>query len=1271
MIVIPRQEDDYDIQMSIVSSLLDIDQSPNADLLSMTERQHHGSCLWLTNNESFQEWLQSSHEAVPIKAKWKADPSFGRRILWLTGRPGTGKSVCAGHVINYLVACKVRCSFYFFNDSDKEHSPVAALLRSLAFQMAASSSQARQMLLAMARNNERVSKDDHNMIWSSIFLGKLFRADFSQTPVWVIDALDECSHKGLATLVHMLSKIDDRTVLRIFITSRPEGLVGRLFRQYETPLLELQIQTEDSIKDIEPFIKSKWPHAENQYLVSEVLTKSNGIFLWASLIMAKMETTYSVEDIERLLHQLPSEMNEFYSKIVETLASSPSAEIAKCILKWVICSPRPLTTREIKEIVRFDINRTLAISDDQLEAICGHLVIVDKRTSRIQVLHQTITTYLIQDREKITLDSQTDPSSSFRLIRSEVHARASELCLIYLNGKGFSPPKFRRVIASGNKSEESPFSGYSHTNFSYHLARCSSTAEVPLGLLNKFLKTNILSWIERSAREESLSLLIETAENLKSYLERLATRCPPIDAEMQLVEAWINDLIHVAVSFGPNLLDSPSAVHFLVPLLCPSGSVIHKQFARTSKLLQVVGSFEQDWDDRLSCFIYPTEALAVAICSQFLAVGLANGEVIVYTSDNFEIVATLSHGQQVRQLKFGKLTSILASCSPRQLKVWDRRYTCLWTIALDSIPLDLAFNSDDSMMFLPSRESSIMVVYTADGSREDDMLLRSSDDSDSSDGELQTGNWTPPTLTRVCPDQQLAALLYRDSRVSIWDIARCEKIGIFEKKGCEDIYGSPQALDAIFNPLPDLELLAIAYKDGDLITCNPWTLQQVCIYEISVQILAASPDGRTLATGDNLGVIHLFFFQTLRPICKISALEDRVMGIVFTSDNLRFFDIRANACNVWEPSALVSKGGSDHSSFELLSEELLPQYLPTVSARMLEDAQVITTMAHTARGDYLFCGRNDGSVSIFEVATGVVVKTLTYHAKGVSINHLDWHDEQSVLLSVDLSSRFMLARLAIPRGTEAAWDQVSIQVDARASESISQALIAPDGSKILVSTENEDQVREAAGGRLLWSERLVGPKKWVSHPMILSQLILINGNSLHVYDWGSLLALTSSHGITMLIRGQGAEVRSSGSWYTNFGSQSLAMVLRNATETQGPVALVDSSEVSPNERTVMVDVLDKRLKSILKYAIGFLKSSFFFLDAKGWVCSLSTKSSKTAQFYTRHFFIPRKWQFGSKLLIRIVSRTSIAFAYGENLTVFHGFLDLEEKVFLRDAERKI
>ena len=243
--------------MKQISLLLEITQRPEADLVTVTDKQYQESYAWLSDRTQFQDWLKMPNEPRDINAFKKQSSRSALRYLWLNGRPGTGKSVAAGHVIRYLEDCNSDCCFYFFKHNSKTRSPLSELLRSLTFQMAESNFEVRKSFLAMIQNEESLHKDDHTMIWRTLFMSRIFNIRFPQPQYWVIDAVDECSSKVLPLLFQMLAKIDSKIPLRILITSRPGGLVERLFEQEKLNKQEIRMDSGDSLCDIELFLRAK------------------------------------------------------------------------------------------------------------------------------------------------------------------------------------------------------------------------------------------------------------------------------------------------------------------------------------------------------------------------------------------------------------------------------------------------------------------------------------------------------------------------------------------------------------------------------------------------------------------------------------------------------------------------------------------------------------------------------------------------------------------------------------------------------------------------------------------------------------------------------------------------------------------------------------------------------------------------------------------------------------------------------------------------------
>ncbi|KAF6832531.1 hypothetical protein CMUS01_06897 [Colletotrichum musicola] len=1278
-LVLFQRRDEHRSQMKKVAALLRIDQRPDAILLAAKEKQHYGSCRWLTEHNTFQEWVDNpaDHEWVDGSMEpWEgpsplSDPPKEHvpRILWLNGRPGTGKTVAAGHVIQYLQSCNLDCSFYFFRHEDKTPSTVAVFLRSIAFQMADSNFEVRRALVSMAEDDITIKHDDHHMLWTSLFVERIFKVEHTRPQFWVVDAIDECSSKGLQVLVSMLSNIDHRFPARILLTSRPGGQVGRNLTLERTEFAEIVTGEEGSLKDIELFLKARClqtsdePYQEMQDLVADVLAKSNGSFLWASLTISNLENAYSVEDKQDILRQIPPEMDELYSRILVFISESPSSDLAKCVLKWAICSPRPLHTRELAEAVKLDVGKTLTASGRELETMTGHLVVVDSQ-SHIRIAHQTTTVFLSQPREE-----------GFWIDRVAAHSKIAEICLTLLCGADFAPPRTRRGGATARSGALSLLCDYASLNFSYHLIHGSSANDTLPVLLNKFLRSNILTWIERRAAAGSLGPLQVTAQRLKTYLGRRAKYQSPVSVESQTVATWANDIYHILAAFHSVLLAAPSSIHFLIPHFCPPQSMIGRLFAKPSKRLRIAGPMEEDWSDRLTGYLFPEEACAVACCSRLLAIGLSNGEIRVSHLAGFETfhsAATLMHGRRVRLLEFNQASSLLASCSARKLQLWETRGSqtpempCLWSQNIDFTPGSMIFDPKEQHIVLTDPQNSAIVSYSVtDGRKAEPVLLHAPSDSDSSDESgKQQASWTPSVQIRLDPDHKLAALAYRNASVSLWDLTETEKLGDFEKEGFERVYASPQTLDMVFNPIAELELLAISYKDGDVITCNPWTQEQTNTHHlpISLSVLATTSDGRVLGGAAEDGAIYLFLFETLQPIYQIGRPDDqlRIHGLTFSADNARFFDIRGQSCNVWEPFVLVPKEGLDDSSSEPFSEEIILPEATAPHAHVFQWGEAITAL-EPVEDKFLLVGRQDGTIDISELSTGNILEKLRIHDAFTEIQSLGWNAGKSTLLSVDTTGRHIVTRIrSMGKGSGA---QTTCLFDRRDSGGALQAILNPNAESVLVRTTFSTKVI-GLDGTIIGEEKGLEGAWWIQYPLNSSHLVACREHDLHIYEWRTLTRVSKTIRTSSPVAvAQSPPSTEKYPWVSSTGSAYVVRGLARSAERVSSILAVEASRVTTSAEAIPSQTLCKTSPSIHS-VIGCLRSSLFFLDTSGWICSINLKHLSETTHFTRHFFIPLTWRTGTDFVIKVVSKRAVAFGRGEQLFVFHGFLEFEDKVLL-------
>ncbi|KAK4656243.1 hypothetical protein QC762_309600 [Podospora pseudocomata] len=1306
--------DNHRAQIKQIASTFDIAERPDGDFMRVYDRLHQGSCEWLTSHPSFLEWLELDlMDANPtVKAITAGPTKVTPRFLWLNGPPGSGKSVASTHVIKYLESFNLDCAYFFFKNNEKPS--LTQLLLSLALQMAESNFQVRHTFLSMIEEGEVVDcHSDHVMVWNNIFLGRIFKMAFSQPQYWVIDALDECQSRLLTTLVAMLARIEPTVPLRILITSRPNGHVERLLNQERVLRSEIHTGQAASLRDIEAFVRARLSptiiedfHEQDQDesdLVADIIEKSNGIFLWASLIMTRLDDAHSIEAMRNTLNQVPKEMSGMYNDILKNIIESPNAELAQCILTWVVCARKPLTTDELREAVRLDINQTLRTSD-RFAQICGNMITVDN--NYVQVMHQTVKEFL------------TGEQSDYYIPRAGSHARIAELCLTHLNGRNFNPPRTRRVPSFKNNSagaNDTAFDEYACANFSYHLSHCSPSEETLelLPLLGSFFSSNILTWIERIAKTGRLALIMRTIQNLKAYLKKQVATCSPIDSDYQLVSRFVEDLLRLSAIYGPNLVNTPSCIYSLVPLLCPTSSIIHWKFARTQFRQKVICNFNTDWDERLSSLSFATRVMSIACGDQFFAVGLGDGVVKVYRQSTFELLNTFRHGEPVRKLANGHLTGILVTAGLKTVKVWGPRQTLLWSVNVPEQPLSIEFSPDDSKIYVPLRSGEVYVYRSKGGARLDCLALTDEDGSSSSSSDSESDGEggerykpnnqkkTNPMLVKICPSLGIAAVAYRSSHLQVSYYDNEDGMEAFEKEGYEDGQGLPsQVLDVAFNPNVEQSLMAVAYQDGDLVTFDPWTLQQKNTHHLNAHTLAASPDGQTLAAGDSECVITLFAFYGLRQLCRIESMDERIMGIVFASNSLRLFDLRGNTCNVWEPSVLIKKNLTDDGSSDVTDDYFTSTSSNLVCTRTFEGSNEITVMAQAGDSDFVFCGREEGAITLHDITTGKVCAEFQFHARMVEIRHLEWHAQSKVLFSVDASRRCIATRITLPRLSSSSKSTSPVEklkqelgqqspqfehiLDFRASDHVLQALISPDGTSFLVSTQSGEEMHTISTVEgepkqeptVIQTTNSMGPARWLAHPTDSDRLLLFDHDMLHVFLWKTLERQSPPNGIIIHPPPELSHSHDfilSDDWLSRPGLSTIYQTIDMPTTSSKLSSVpetgfltLDLSKISPVSPapSVEVSLVTRKLLSPIKSILGLHKSTLYFISGRGWVCSISLKNLPSSKSYTRHFFIPSVWQTadGQGPMAKVVSKgSSVAMVYRDEVVVLSGFLEFEHK----------
>jgi len=106
-----------------------------------------------------------------------------------------------------------------------------------------------------------------------------------------------------------------------------------------TKVVPVEISKEDTLSDINLYLEKHMNglpadnHEERQAMKNSILIKSNGCFLWVRLVLEELKDVYTADEIHMVLREVPSDMDAFYSRILEVMSQQEKgSELVKAIL---------------------------------------------------------------------------------------------------------------------------------------------------------------------------------------------------------------------------------------------------------------------------------------------------------------------------------------------------------------------------------------------------------------------------------------------------------------------------------------------------------------------------------------------------------------------------------------------------------------------------------------------------------------------------------------------------------------------------------------------------------------------------------------------------------------------------------------------------------------------------------------------------------------------------------------------------------------------------
>ncbi|KAK8232542.1 hypothetical protein HDK90DRAFT_555636 [Phyllosticta capitalensis] len=313
---------------------------------------------WISPQDFTTTYGQLRESVVPGTGQWflqseefKAWRRRDKKYLWVSGKPGAGKSFLSTIVINELKRDQV-CQVAFLYLSYKQETSEKNLLGNLASQLIAQRIDLPELpdIVQTLWNSEhdKTKKEPFQQAPEFSQLEQLLSALVTNDTFLVIDALDEFDSSQHHSLLYRLKRIHNANP-NLLITSRDKKAEG-------FDAIDVIANDKDIKKYIEQAIsRSRLSDFMNQdstlreEITIEVAKKADGMFLLPRLHMEALATNFSASDVRKVLNRLPHDQNSAYESTLERINNQEKMrEWAMTAIGWIFHAQEPLQVDELR-----------------------------------------------------------------------------------------------------------------------------------------------------------------------------------------------------------------------------------------------------------------------------------------------------------------------------------------------------------------------------------------------------------------------------------------------------------------------------------------------------------------------------------------------------------------------------------------------------------------------------------------------------------------------------------------------------------------------------------------------------------------------------------------------------------------------------------------------------------------------------------------------------------------------------------------------------------
>jgi hypothetical protein len=497
--------------------------------------------------------LKGTREDVLAKIVSWARDSNDRRVFWLNGNAGSGKSTISQTFAEYCFTEGLLGGSFFCSRDFQDRSDLNMIFPTLALELAYRYPAFKDALMTTIKSSSNPGHESISTQLETLIIAPLKNSGVST--IIVIDAIDECrDKKATSAILSVLERhIEDISSAKIFITGRPESRIQSGFNlpalQSETDIFLLhEVKRESVDDDIRLYLQSQfselsmtrreirfpvpWPDPKS---LESLVQRAGGLFIFASTTCKVLSSEF--HDPPTLLQEILKtplstgfegelELDNLYTQIlVQNFEPSRSRlDVSKhvnSILGTIVVAPNPVVMATLAILLNMNVGSIRPL----LRSLESVIRVPSSPDVPINGFHKSFPDFLTDNSRCRELRFYVNLSEhhmrlairSLELMNTALKQNICELPRYSFNDEVEDLSERRRNFI-GDALE------YACTSWAHHLSLTSESPETirrVLDLMEDFMSHHFLSWLEVLSIMGTLRTAVYSLRDAKSWLNHV------------------------------------------------------------------------------------------------------------------------------------------------------------------------------------------------------------------------------------------------------------------------------------------------------------------------------------------------------------------------------------------------------------------------------------------------------------------------------------------------------------------------------------------------------------------------------------------------------------------------------------------------------------------------------------------------------------------------------------------------------------------------------